>query len=126
MHTVICSTIFFGHAFGKYEHFDRATLMGIVIAIWVFQLIASPIWLRYFRFGPVEWIWRSATYLRWQPLLRRRFAPVHESSEVIVEGADHYGEPIAAEESPLVTGESELPDANESQPQVPSNENKWN
>lgn len=141
MHTVICSTIFFGHAFKQYEHFDRATLMGIVFAIWIFQLIASPIWLRYFRFGPVEWIWRSATYLRWQPLSRRELARLHESSEVIVEEADHCGGPIGAEESPPITGESELPDGGETplphpdselpggselQPQVPAHENKWN
>jgi uncharacterized protein len=39
-------------------------LYGIV---WLVILIVSPIWLRYFRFGPLEWIWRSLTYWKKQP-----------------------------------------------------------
>mgnify|MGYP001593606427 CR=1 FL=1 len=126
MHTVICSTIFFGHAFGQYEHLDRATLMGIVLAIWVFQLVASPIWLRYFRFGPVEWFWRSATYLRWQPLLRTKTPTVIEPSPVFGDGTGQYGDLLVAEESPHIAEESRLPDDNESQPQDLPYENKWN
>lgn len=42
------------------------TLFGI--GIFILQIICSTIWLRYFNFGPVEWIWRSATYNKWQPL----------------------------------------------------------
>jgi uncharacterized protein len=34
----------------------------------VLQLIVSPIWLTYFRFGPFEWLWRSLTYWRLQPM----------------------------------------------------------
>jgi uncharacterized protein len=35
------------------------------------QLIISPIWLDHFRFGPLEWLWRSLTYLQPQPMRRR-------------------------------------------------------
>jgi uncharacterized protein len=38
--------------------------------VWVIQLVLSPIWLRFFRFGPAEWLWRSLTYWRLQPLRR--------------------------------------------------------
>ncbi|HBU48806.1 MAG TPA: hypothetical protein DEB46_10890, partial [Myxococcales bacterium] len=34
------------------------------------QLLASSAWLQRYRFGPVEWLWRSATYRRWEPMKR--------------------------------------------------------
>jgi uncharacterized protein len=40
----------------------------VVGAIWIFQLIVSPIWMRHFRFGPLEWCWRSLTYWKRQPM----------------------------------------------------------
>jgi uncharacterized protein len=45
------------------------TLLGI--AVFVVQVIGSTIWLRFFNYGPLEWLWRSATYKRWQPMLRK-------------------------------------------------------
>ena len=68
MQTVICTTIFYGHGFGLFGSVERTGQLLIVFCIWVFQLIVSPIWLRYFRFGPLEWAWRSLTYLRPQPM----------------------------------------------------------
>jgi uncharacterized protein len=50
-----------------------ATIAGInLFAIGLFIALAlfSAVWLRLFRFGPAEWLWRSATYARWQPLRR--------------------------------------------------------
>jgi len=44
----------------------------VVAIIWVIQLIVSPIWLRYFRFGPLEWGWRSLTYWKKQPMRLRQ------------------------------------------------------
>ena len=38
--------------------------------LWILQLFVSPLWLRRFRFGPAEWLWRSLTYGRLQPMLR--------------------------------------------------------
>jgi uncharacterized protein len=70
MQTVLCTTLFYGHGLGLYGYIERAGQFYIVLAIWLLELIWSPIWLRYFRFGPFEWIWRSATYLRPQPMLR--------------------------------------------------------
>jgi uncharacterized protein len=68
--TIICTTIFYGHGFGLYGYVERTGQLAITLAIWALQLIWSPLWLRYFRFGPFEWLWRSMTYLRPQPLLR--------------------------------------------------------
>lgn len=68
MHSIICTTVFYGYGFGLFGEVERLGLLGIVIAIWVLQLIVSPIWLAYFRFGPFEWLWRSLTYWRLQPM----------------------------------------------------------
>jgi uncharacterized protein len=67
LQTVICTTIFYGHGFGLFGRLDRWQQILIIPAIWILQLIVSPIWLRHFRFGPVEWLWRSLTYLKLQP-----------------------------------------------------------
>jgi uncharacterized protein len=52
--------------FGEVE---RTGQVLIVLIVWVLQLIVSPLWLRHFRFGPLEWLWRSWTYRGWQPML---------------------------------------------------------
>jgi uncharacterized protein len=67
-HSIVCTTLFYGYCFGLYGTIHRTGLAGIVLAIWAFQLIVSPIWLRHFRFGPAEWLWRSLTYWRPQPM----------------------------------------------------------
>ncbi|MEI8019254.1 MAG: DUF418 domain-containing protein, partial [Schlesneria sp.] len=68
--SLLCTTFFNGYGFGFYGAFDRVQLYGIVVAVWTLQLWYSPLWLRYFRFGPVEWLWRSMTYGTMQPMLR--------------------------------------------------------
>lgn len=70
MQTVICTTLFYGHGFGLFGSVERTGQILIVFAVWAFQLLASPWWLARFRFGPMEWLWRSLTYMRFQPLLR--------------------------------------------------------
>jgi len=55
-----------------YGRWQRYQIYYVVLAIWVFQLIVSPVWLRYFRFGPLEWCWRSLTYWKKQPMRLRR------------------------------------------------------
>lgn len=69
-HSIICNFIFLGYGFSMYGKLQRYELYYIVISIWVFQLIVSPIWLKYFRFGPLEWLWRSLTYWQMQPFKR--------------------------------------------------------
>lgn len=70
LHTIICTTIFYGHGFGLFGHVGRVGQIGIVFAVWALQLAISPIWLRHYRFGPLEWLWRSLTYLEFQPMRR--------------------------------------------------------
>ncbi len=66
--TVICTTIFYGHGFGLFGRVERWQQILFVLAIWTLQLIYSPIWLRKYRFGPAEWVWRSLTYGKRQPM----------------------------------------------------------
>jgi uncharacterized protein len=68
LQTLIATTIFYGHGLGWFGSVERTAQLAIVFAIWALQLVVSPIWLRYFRFGPAEWAWRSLTYWRRQPL----------------------------------------------------------
>ena len=70
MQTLICTTLFYGHGFGLYGSVERTGQIGIVFAVWAVQLLWSPWWLARFRFGPFEWLWRSLTYMRLQPMRR--------------------------------------------------------
>lgn len=53
-HTLVCTTIFYGHGLGLFGKVQRVGQLAIVLAIWAFQLIVSPFWLRHFLFGPLE------------------------------------------------------------------------
>ncbi len=66
--SILCTFIFYGYGLSLFGMLDRAGLYAIVIAIWTFQLIISPIWLEQYRFGPAEWVWRSLTYWKPQPM----------------------------------------------------------
>jgi uncharacterized protein len=70
--TVICTTIFYGFGFGLFGKLSRVQQVEIVFAIWIVQLVVSPIWLKYFQFGPLEWMWRSLTYWKRQGFLKIR------------------------------------------------------
>ncbi len=67
LQSLICVFIFMGYGMGMEAKIGPARLSLIALVIYLFQVIFSHIWLRYFRFGPMEWLWRSATYLKWQP-----------------------------------------------------------
>ncbi len=62
LHTIICTTIFYGHGLGLYGSVERWQQLLIVVVIWIVQLAVAPLWLARFRFGPLEWLWRALTY----------------------------------------------------------------
>jgi uncharacterized protein len=72
LQSVLCSFIFYGFGLGLYDKVGPAVGVLIVIAIYTFELFLSRFWMRRFRFGPVEWLWRSLTYWKMQPM---RLAP---------------------------------------------------
>lgn len=71
MHSVICMIFFTGVGFGMFGRLERYELLYVVFSIWVFQFILSPIWLRYFYYGPMEWLWRNLSYMKVHPLRKR-------------------------------------------------------
>jgi uncharacterized protein len=72
--SLLCTTLFEGYGFGLFGKLQRYQLYGIVFFVWLLILIISPFWLRRFRFGPLEWVWRSLTYWEKQPFRRDKIA----------------------------------------------------
>lgn len=68
--SLLCLFIFTGAGLALFGQLSRHELYYIVAAIWALQLLWSPLWLRHYRYGPAEWLWRSLTYGRRQPLRR--------------------------------------------------------
>ncbi|MGB0598251.1 MAG: DUF418 domain-containing protein [Rubripirellula sp.] len=66
--TFLCTFIFYGHGLGLFDSVSRMGQVSVVVAIWALQLVVSPLWLKHFRFGPFEWLWRSLSYWRIQPM----------------------------------------------------------
>jgi len=60
--SIICTLIFNGHGLGLYGTLDRLQQFLIVVVIWILILIVSPLVLKKYRFGPLEWLWRKLTY----------------------------------------------------------------
>lgn len=77
--TVICTTLFYGFGLGLFGAVPRWQQALIVLGVWGVQMVASTAWLRVFRFGPVEWLWRSVTYWKLQPLRRGATSPAGSS-----------------------------------------------
>ncbi len=69
LHSVVFTTLFYGYGFGIFGKLNRTELVVLVPLMWAIQLTVSPLWLRSFRYGPMEWVWRSLTYGR-RPALR--------------------------------------------------------
>jgi uncharacterized protein len=67
--SVLALVVFAG--FGLYDALGSAQALLIVVGIWALLLVLCPVWMRYFRYGPVEWLWRTATYGQRQPLRAR-------------------------------------------------------
>ena len=72
MQSIICTLFFYGYGLGYYNQLKFHQLYFVVGAVWVFQIIFSSIWLRYYLFGPFEWLWRSTTYWKKQPMKKSR------------------------------------------------------
>ena len=76
-HSVICTLFFFGYGLNYFGELQFYQLYYVVVSIWIVQLIISPIWLRYFYIGPLEWLWRSLTYFKIQPMLKPKLELVN-------------------------------------------------
>lgn len=61
------------HWYGYVEYYK---IYYAVAAMWLFNIVFSSLWLRSFEFGPFEWLWRSLTYWKLQPMRVRGTAAV--------------------------------------------------
>jgi len=70
MQSILCGLFFYGIGLGMFGKLERYQIYYVVGVVWVLEIGWSHVWLRYFRFGPFEWLWRSLTYWKRQPMKR--------------------------------------------------------
>jgi uncharacterized protein len=75
MQSFLCGMFFNGIGLGMYGKLQRYEIYLVVVAVWVVQIVYSHVWLQYYRFGPMEWAWRSLTYWKRQPMKRNVITP---------------------------------------------------
>ncbi|MFD1850040.1 DUF418 domain-containing protein [Oceanobacillus bengalensis] len=63
--------LFYGVGFGLYGKITPLMGVCIVVIVYVFQVFVSKRWFEKYRFGPLEWVWRSLTYKRRQPFIKK-------------------------------------------------------
>jgi uncharacterized protein len=66
--SLICQTIFVWGPWKLYGKLEYYQLMYVVFGVWIVNLTISPLWLKRYAFGPLEWFWRSLTYGKMQPM----------------------------------------------------------
>lgn len=67
-HTLLCTTFFYGYGFGNFAQIEYPELWLVVAAVWAFNICFSLLWLRFFKMGPFEWVWRCLTYRQLVPI----------------------------------------------------------
>ena len=66
--SLLCQFLFIWGPWKLYGKLEYYQLMYVVLAVWAVNLIVSTLWLRSFEYGPLEWLWRSLTYGKRQPM----------------------------------------------------------
>lgn len=74
MQSVVCTLLFYGYGLGLHDRVGIAQGMGVAAILWGVQVVVSALWLRWFQYGPMEWLWRSLTYGQRMPM--RRTVPI--------------------------------------------------
>ena len=67
LQTVISIFLFFGFGLALFGVFERYELIYVCLGMWALQIIFSVRWLKYYKYGPLEWLWRSLIYGQPQP-----------------------------------------------------------
>jgi uncharacterized protein len=68
MQSLIATTIFYSYGLGYFGKIGPRWLPLIVLAIYALELLWSTYWMKRFQFGPAEWLWRTVSYGRRQPM----------------------------------------------------------
>jgi len=69
--SLVCTLLFYHYGLGGFETLPRAWQLPFALLLFGVQVLVSHLWLRHFRFGPMEWLWRAMTYRQW-PQMRAR------------------------------------------------------
>jgi uncharacterized protein len=72
LQSIIGTLIFYSYGLGFFGRVGPALLLILTVVLYAVQTVFSQWWLQRFRFGPVEWLWRSLTYGRMLPLSREQ------------------------------------------------------
>lgn len=70
LHTILCTTFFYGYGLGYFAQIEYPQLWVVVVSVWAINITFSMLWLRAFRMGPFEWLWRVLTYRQLVPIRR--------------------------------------------------------
>lgn len=68
--SMIGTFLLFGWGLGYLGQIRSLYMFLAGLLLIVVQTLVSKYWLQKFRYGPLEWLWRSATYLKWQPFMK--------------------------------------------------------
>ncbi len=66
--SIVLTLIFYSYGLKLYGSVGPAMAWLLALVIYGLQMLVSTVWMRYFRFGPAEWLWRSLTYRKFQPM----------------------------------------------------------
>jgi uncharacterized protein len=69
---IIAVPLFYGFGLGLTEKINLAVATGLGIVIYYSQMQFSKWWMNQYVYGPFEWLWRSLTWLKWQPLRKKK------------------------------------------------------
>lgn len=75
MQSMVFMFVYYGFGLGLMRWGGPTTALLVAIPVFALQIVLSRWWLARFRYGPMEWLWRSATYGRWQPMSRGAALP---------------------------------------------------
>ena len=76
MHSLVFTTISYNYGLGLYGEIGYLEGLGLTVLMFALQIPLSAWWLRTFRFGPLEWLWRTLSYRRLQPMRREARQPI--------------------------------------------------
>ncbi len=68
--SILMTTLFYGYGGGLYGHLSRWQIYLVVPVVWAIMLLWSAPWLARYRYGPLEWLWRSLARGTRQPMVR--------------------------------------------------------
>lgn len=74
LQSIVFVPVFYNFGLGLWDDWSQATRLAMGLAAIAAQLLIANLWLRHFRYGPIEWVWRALTYWRRDIPFRKRAA----------------------------------------------------